>query len=144
MTIVQETTNKESFQRFLDASNTGDWELISKTIDEIFDPDMVLETGAPIQARGPEAIRQVFATLHRAFPDLHIAVEDVIAEGDKVASRNVVTGTHQGEYMGLPPTGKTIAYREIFVLRFANGRITEVWGVVDVLAQMNQLGLVHV
>lgn len=79
--------------------------------------------------------------LHRAFPDLHITIEDSIAEGDKVVSRNSVTGTHQGEYLGRPPTGKSIAYNEIFVFRFVNGRVAETWGVVDVLSQMRQLGV---
>jgi hypothetical protein len=68
-------------------------------------------------------------------------VEDVIAEGDKVVARNTVTGTHQGEYKGLPPTGKSISYSEIFIFRFAGGRIAEIWRVVDVLAQMKQLGM---
>jgi len=85
----------------------------------------------------------VFGRLIRAFPDLHITVEDLIEEGDKVVSRNTVTGTHQGEYMGLPPTGKSITYNEIFIVRFVNGRIAETWGVVDVLSQMNQLGLIQ-
>ena len=84
----------------------------------------------------------VFAGLRRAFPDLHIAVEDLIAEGDKVVSRDTVTGTHRGEYMGVPPTGKCIAYNEIFIVRFARGRIAETWGVVDVLSQMKQLGVI--
>jgi steroid delta-isomerase-like uncharacterized protein len=84
----------------------------------------------------------VFATLHRAFPDLHVTVEDVVAEGDKVVSRNSVTGTHQGDYMGLPATGRPVAYNEIFIFRFVDGRIAETWGVVDVLAQMRQLGVI--
>jgi predicted ester cyclase len=51
----------------------------------------------------------------------------VITEGDKVVSRNTVTGTHQGEYRGVPPTGKSVTYNEIFVFRFAGGRIAEIW-----------------
>jgi hypothetical protein len=82
------------------------------------------------------------AMLRRAFPDLHVAVEDLIAEGDKVVGRNVVTGTNQGPYMGRPPTGRSVRYDEIFVFRFAAGRIAETWGVVDVLSQMRQLGVV--
>jgi predicted ester cyclase len=84
----------------------------------------------------------VFARLYRAFPDLHITVEDVIAEGDKVVERDTITGTHQGEYMGLPPTGKSVAYSEIFIMRFVNGRIAEIWGVVDVFSLMKQLGMI--
>jgi steroid delta-isomerase-like uncharacterized protein len=96
----------------------------------------------PIQATGAQAIKEVFATLRRAYPDLHITVEDLIEEGDRVVSRNTVTGTHQGEYMGLPPTGKSVTYNEIFICRFVNGRIAETWGVVDVLSQMKQLGVI--
>jgi SnoaL-like polyketide cyclase len=66
----------------------------------------------------------------------------LIEEGDKVVSRNTVTGTHQGEYMGIPPTGKSVTYNEIFIARFAGGRIAETWGVVDVLSQMRQLGAI--
>jgi predicted ester cyclase len=81
----------------------------------------------------------VFETLRRAYPDLHITSEDMIAEGDKVVSRNTVTGTHLGEYMGLQPTGKSVTYNEIFIFRISNGRIAETWGVVDVLSQLRQL-----
>jgi predicted ester cyclase len=84
----------------------------------------------------------VFTRLYRAFPDLHITVEDVIAEGDKLVERDTVTGTHQGEFMGLPPTGKTVSYSEIFIMRFVNGRIAEIWGVADALSQMKQLGMI--
>jgi SnoaL-like polyketide cyclase len=71
-----------------------------------------------------------------------VTVEDLIAEGDKVVCRNVVTGTHQGEYLGLPPTGRPVTYNEIFIFRFEGGRIAETWGVVDLLAQLRQLGAV--
>jgi predicted ester cyclase len=77
-----------------------------------------------------------------AFPDLHLNVEDLIGEDDKVVARIVVTGTHLGDYMGLEPTGKSIAYDEIFIFRFGNGRVVETWGVVDVLSQMRQLGAI--
>jgi predicted ester cyclase len=66
----------------------------------------------------------------------------LIAEGDKVVSRNSVTGTHLGDYMGRPPTGKHVTYNEIFIFRFADGRVAETWGVVDVFAQMKQLGVI--
>ena len=137
----QATRNKATLTRFQEALSSGDWELISKTIDEVVEPDALIRTPLPIEATGAELLKEVFARLHRAFPDLHITVEDLIAEGDKVVARDTVTGTHQGEYMGLPPTGKSITYSEIFIARFADGRIAETWGVVDVLSQMRQLGL---
>ncbi len=128
--------------RFQEALSSGDWELISKTIDEVVEPDALIRTPLPIEATGAELLKQVFARLLRAFPDLHVTVEDVVAEGDKVVARNTVTGTQQGEYMGLPPTGKSVRYNEIFIGRFVNGRIAETWGVVDVLSQMRQLGAI--
>jgi len=142
MSTLQATSNKATFTRFHDATNTGDADLISGTIDEIFEPDVLIRTPLPVKATGAQALKEVFARLHRAFPDLHITVEDLIAEGNKVVGRNSITGTHRGEYMGLPPTGKTVTYSEIFIFRFAGGRIAETWGVVDVFSQLKQLGVI--
>jgi steroid delta-isomerase-like uncharacterized protein len=136
------TSNKARFRRFHEAVNSGDAEAISKMIDELVEPDVRIATPLPIAATGAQALKQVWAMLLRAYPDLHVTVEDVIAEGDKVVCRNVVTGTHQGEYMGLPPTGRSVTYNEIFIFRFEGGRIAETWGVVDVLAQLRQLGAI--
>jgi steroid delta-isomerase-like uncharacterized protein len=142
MSTAHETSNEATVRRFRDAANTGDAELISKTIDELVEPDALIRTPLPLETTGAEALKEVFARLHRVFPDLHITIEDLIAEGDKLVSRNTVTGTHQGEYMGIPPTGKSVTYNEIFIARFAGGRIAETWGVVDVLSQMKQLGAI--
>lgn len=133
--------NKETFSRFHDAMNSGDAELISKAIDEAVDPNLVFHAPVPGEVTGVQALKQVWVTLLRAFPDLHVAIEDAIEEGDKVVYRNTVTGTHQGEYRGLPPTGRSVTYKEIFIFRFVDGRIAEIWGVVDVFAQLKQLGL---
>lgn len=81
--------------------------------------------------------------LLRTYPDIHLTVEDLIAEGDKVVGRTTVTGTHRGEFMGVPPTGKPVTYNEIFIFRFADGRVVETWGVVDVYAQMKQIGVIE-
>lgn len=142
MSTAQAESNKATLTRFQEAISSGDWELISKTIDEVVEPDALIRTPLPSEATGAELLKEVFGRLHRAFPDLHITVEDLIAEGDKVVARDTVTGTHQGEYMGLLPTGKSITYNEIFICRFAGGRIAETWGVVDVLSQMRQLGAI--
>jgi predicted ester cyclase len=142
MPTVQEASNKPAVRRAMAATNTHDWELISKTFDEIFLPDVLIRTPLPIQVTGVQAVKEVFATLHRAYPDLQVTIDDLIEEGDKVVSRNTVTGTNQGEYMGRPPTGKPVTYNEIFIFRFVGGRIAETWGVADVLAQMKQLGVI--
>lgn len=143
MSRSHESPNKATLRRMLDVTNSHDEGLISKTFDEICDPDVAIATPLPIQVSGTQAIKEVFKTLHRAYPDLRVTIEDLIEEGDKVVARNTVTGTHHGEYMGVAPTGKSVTYNEIFVIRFANGRIAQTWGVVDVLSQMRQLGVVQ-
>jgi hypothetical protein len=121
MSTAQETSNKATVRRFDDVVSTGDAEVISKTIDELVEPDVLIHMPLPIQATGAQALKQVWAMLLRGLPDLHVAVEDVIAEGDKVVSRNTVTGTHQGEYRGLPPTGKSVTYNEILIFALPAG-----------------------
>jgi steroid delta-isomerase-like uncharacterized protein len=140
----QMARNKATFRRFHEAMNTGDPAIVSQTIDEIVDPDVLIRTPLPLESTGPELLKEVFTRLRRAFPDLHIAVQDVIAEDDKVVCRNTVTGTHLGEYLGLAATGRPVVYNEIFIVRFVAGRIAETWGVVDILAQMRQLGMIPV
>ncbi|MFF5262041.1 ester cyclase [Actinomadura viridis] len=141
MSATETARNKATLQRFHDALGSGDMEVISKTIDEVIQPDVLIRTPLPVESTGARALKEVFAVLHQAFPDLHVSVEDVIAERDKVVSRNIVTGTHRGEYMGLPPTGRSVSYSEIFIVRFVDGRVAETWGVVDALSQMRQLGV---
>jgi steroid delta-isomerase-like uncharacterized protein len=141
MPAAPAASNKATFRRFHDAfANGGDAEFISTMIDEIAEPGVRNHT--PVEATGAQVLKELFARIHRVFPDLHVTVEDMIEEGDKVAGRNTLTGTHQGEYMGLPPTGKTVTYSEIIIFRFVNGRIAETWGVVDVFSQMKQLGII--
>ena len=141
MSAAQETSNKATVIRLLDAVNSGDVGLVSQTIDEVFDPGVKQHT--PFEATGAQTFKElVFGRLYRAFPDIHITIEDLIADGDKVVEKDTVTGTHLGEFNGFPPTGKSVAYTEIFIMRFVNGRIAEIWGVVDVFSQMKQLGMI--
>jgi predicted ester cyclase len=133
------TSNKETVKRLQDAV-TGGVEFISQTIDELCDPDVVFHAPVPTGATGVQALKQVWPVLLRAYPDLRVTVEDLIEEGDKVVARNTVTGTHQGEYLGIAPTGRSVTYKEIFICRFVDGRIAEIWGVVDVFSQLKQLG----
>lgn len=142
MSLIAETSNKQTFRRFHEVMATGDIELVSKTIDEIVAPDVRIRTPLPVDTTGVRALQQVTEMLLRAFPDIQLSVEDLIEEGDKVVGRTVITGTHLGEYMGIPPTGKSVTYDEIFIFRFVDGKIAETWGVVDVFAQMRQLGAI--
>jgi steroid delta-isomerase-like uncharacterized protein len=120
--------------------NAGDVEFLERTIDEFVLPEAEIRTPLPISATGAEKLKQVWSMLFAVYPDLHVAVDDLIAAGDKIVVRNTVTGTHRGEMMGTPPTGKAVTYNEIFIFRFVDGRVAETWGVVDVLTQMRQIG----
>ena len=141
MSTAEELSNKATFKRFHEAANTGDFGHLAKTIDEIVAPDAVIRTPLPIDATGAELLKRVWAMLLGVYPDIYLTVEDLIAEGDKVVARNTVTGTHRGEFMGVGPTGKSVTYNEVFIFRFADGRVVETWGVVDVYAQMKQIGV---
>jgi len=77
-----------------------------------------------------------------AFPDIHLTIEDMVAEGDKVAVLMTQRGTHKGEYMGIPPTGNRIEMRNTCIVRIANGKLVEWWGTLDGLSMMRQLGVV--
>ena len=140
MSAAGTTGNTATLHRFHSAVNSGDRDLVAKAVDELVAPDLLFHAPVPTGLTGAEALKRVWEVLLRAFPDIHVAVEETISEGDKIVVRNTVTGTHRGEYQGVPPTGKTVTYSEIFIFRFAGGRIVEVRGVVDVLSLLRQLG----
>ncbi len=94
------------------------------------------------QELGLEAFKQSAPTLLTAFPDYHVTVEDLIAEGDKVVSRYTWTGTHKGELGGIPPTGRQVTVHGIEVLRIVGGKLVEAWDEVDYLGLMQQLGAI--
>jgi steroid delta-isomerase-like uncharacterized protein len=84
----------------------------------------------------------LFAMLFGAFPDLHAAIHHQVAEGDLVVTRKTFHGTHQGEFMGVPPSGNAVAWDVIDIVRVSDGKMREHWNVVDALALMQQLGVV--
>ncbi len=86
--------------------------------------------------------RMYMTAVLAAFPDLHVTPEDVIAEGDSVVARLTSRGTHQGEFQGIPPTGKQITLTGIEVFRIADGTIAERWGEFDFLGLLQQLGVI--
>jgi steroid delta-isomerase-like uncharacterized protein len=118
-------------------------EVVSKgnmdLIDQIFAPDFVAHE-ADQDIRGPEGVRQFILMLRKAFPDLHVTVEDMIAEGNKVVQRWSGHGSHQGELMGLPPSGKRISVSGITISRYEGGKVAEEWELYDMMGMMQQLG----
>ena len=93
----------------------------------------------PGLSEGREGVRQFFSMIHSAFEDFRMDVEDIIAEGDKVVSRIVMTGTHRGEFMDITGTGNTISVSAIDIFRCVDGKFVEHWGVTDGLSMMEQL-----
>ena len=91
---------------------------------------------------GLEAYRQFGTVYFSAFPDLQITPEDLIAEGDKVTMRYDWRGTHKGELMGIPPTGKQVITSGISILRVVDGKIAEQWDSFDNLGMLQQLGVI--
>ena len=101
--------------------------------------DAADEIFAPEQA---EAAKQEAADFRRGFPDVVSTIEDLIAEGDKVVARWRARATHQGEYMGIPPTGKEVEFTGISVYRIEAGKIAESWNEEDELGLMRQIGAI--
>ncbi len=111
--------------------------------DEFYATSYVNHIPPNPEIRGPEGFKQLFAMQFAAFPDFHLTIEDMFAEGDKVVSRGTfLLGTHTGEFMGIPPTGKQVTVTGILIQRFADGKIVEDWGNYDVLGLMQQLGVI--
>jgi predicted ester cyclase len=93
--------------------------------------------------RGLEAAKRAASDYRQAFPDLRVSVEDLIAEGDRVAARLRVRGTHLGELDGIAPTGRRVDCTGIVISRIEEGKIAEDWANFDDLGMMQQLGLIH-
>ena len=110
-------------------------------LDELSVPDFVLHN-ASLTLQGREAVKQFFTMYLSAFPDVHMTIEGMIAEGDTVAFRHTFRGTHKGELMGIPPTGKQVNVTGINIIRVAGGKIVEQWTNPDELGAMQQLGVV--
>jgi predicted ester cyclase len=87
-------------------------------------------------------LKEHIAVMEAAFPGYQLRAEDLVAEGDKVAVRVTVTGTHQGEMAGIPPTGKTVSAPGMLIYRIAGGKIVEHWMAFDDLGVMQQLGVI--
>ena len=111
--------------------------------DEIYAPDFVgHDPSSPEEIRGPEGVKQFASAFRSAFPDMQSTVEDQIAEGDKVVTRYTSSGTHQGELMGIPPTGNPVEMTGIYMSRISGGKLVEEWYNPDILGLMQQLGVI--
>jgi predicted ester cyclase len=90
---------------------------------------------------GIQGINDVISACRAAFEGLNVTIEDMVAEGDKVAARFTARGIHKGVFMGLPPTGKPITMTGIEIFRIENDMIAELWGEANLIGLMQQLGI---
>jgi steroid delta-isomerase-like uncharacterized protein len=130
--------NKAIMQRFYDeVVNAGNIDLI----DELLSDDFTEHEEVPGLEPTREGVKQFFGTFKQAFPDSTFTAEELVAEGDLVATRVTIRGTHTGgEFMGIPATGKAVEVQAMDLVQFADGKGTAHWGVTDMVALLTQLG----
>lgn len=130
--------NKAAVRRvFEEGINRGE----TAAIDELIGPAYV-NHNLPAPAPGAEGFKQVIQMFRAAFPDLRATPEDVLAEGNQVATRGTFRGTHLGDFMGVAATGKQVAVAYIDIWRVENGKLVENWVQMDMLGLMQQLGAI--
>ena len=131
--------NKALVRRFVDEVQSGG---NTDLIDEICSAEFVNHSASPGLPADREGIKILTTMFKGAFPDSYFTVEDMIAEGDKVVTRKTLHGTHEGEFMGIPPSGRTVNVSLIDVVRISDGLVVEHWSVGDNLGMMQQLGVI--
>lgn len=111
-------------------------------LDELNAPDVINHGAPPGLPPGVEGSKAYLGMFISAFPDTQMTIEDQIAEGDKVLTRWTARGTHTGELMGIPATGKQVTVTGLDLSRIAGGKVVEAWGEFDQMGMMQQLGVV--
>ena len=131
--------NEATMRRLYGSINAGDVD----AFDEVLAEDFVEHEETPGLAPTRDGVKAFFSMYIAAFPDLRMEPEDVLVSGDKVVARVRATGTHQGEFLDMPPTGKRVDVQLIDIIRFGeDGLAREHWGVFDTMAMMQQLGAI--
>ncbi len=139
--MSEEEDNKAVIRRWIEAFNERDLEAEADVLAPGFVAH-VPDAPAPLHLEGLEAWRQFTAPFVEAFPDLRLTIQDIAAEGDTVAARVAFRGTHRGEFQGIPPTGKEVAFSSMEFNRVADGKVEEHWVELDLLGLMQQLGAI--
>jgi predicted ester cyclase len=136
---VSAADNKALVRRFVDEVQSGG---NIDLIDEVCSPGFVNHSAPPGIPADREGLKILTAMFRGAFPDSHFTIEDMVAEGDKVATRKTFHGTHGGDFMGMPPTGRVVSMGLIDIVRVSDGRVVEHWAMGDSLGMMQQLGVI--
>src|SRR3990170_1569331 len=131
--------NKAIIRRLVRAEEIGDW----ATVDELTAPNYVYHNPSwPGVLTHEEHKQKVLIGFRTAFPDVKYNIEDMIAEGNNVVIRYLISGTHKGEFAGIPPTNKRIELTSLCICRLADGKVAEQWVENNSLVFMQQLGVV--
>lgn len=109
--------------------------------EELYAENFVSLNPTPGLPAGREGVKMEIAAYHQAFPDMHVTVDDMVSEGDKVVARYTIRGTHTGELMGTPATGRSVEITGISMVRVVAGQVVEEFSLADMLALFQQLGL---
>lgn len=132
-------SNKQVMSRFLEFINTASEALA----DELISPDAVFHVpGRADPVKGPEGYLEIIAMMRSGFPDIQWSLEETIAEGDKVAARFIMRGTHKGPFFGVPATGKPIQVQAMNIYRLSDGKFVEERGQPDLLGLLQQIGAI--
>jgi steroid delta-isomerase-like uncharacterized protein len=108
-------------------------------VDSFFAPDFVSHNNPPGFPPGVDGVKQFFAMFRDAFPDVTVEIDELVADGERVAVATTFSGTHEGELMGMAPTGKRVSVTGVDIVRVAGGRIVEHRGLTDIVGLMRQL-----
>lgn len=132
-------TNKHQIRRFTDFINTAS----EKLAKELIAPDAIFHVpGQAEPMQGPAGYLAIIGMMRGGFPDIQWSLKEIIAEGDTVAARFIMRGTHLGTFFGFPPTTKTIEVQAMNFYRFTSGQIVEEHGQPDMLGLLQQIGAV--
>jgi steroid delta-isomerase-like uncharacterized protein len=121
-----------------EVQSKGDFELFEK----LFDDDFIDHTPQPGTTPDKDGVRVLYHRLREAFPDFHADIQWQSAAGDLVTTYKIYRGTHAGTFLGVAPTGRPVEFETVDVMRVVNGRITEHWGVGNLLKAMTQIGAI--
>ncbi len=131
--------NKAVIRRFVEeVQNQKNWD----AFDELNSSDFVNLSAPPGVPNDKEGGKMFLGAFINAFPDSYVTIEDMIAEGDQVVTKKTFTGTHTGEFSGIPPTGNRVSIQYVDIMRVRDGQIVEHWLSMDQLSFMQQLGVV--
>ena len=131
--------NKAIYQRMVDeVVNQGKFDVV----DELYQPDFFDHSAPPGAPGGLDGVKMIFGMFREGFPDVKFTIDDMRAEGDVVATLVHGEGTHTGNFMGIPPSGNHAVWRSVGFFRVTDGKISEHWGIPDLLGLMIQIGVI--